>query len=134
MAKEIRKIHIDPHARTTKKVLVETAALKMGYAHFTDMKGIIEPEGIIDVECFGPGEIFRCPFFHTEVHYILAGKAEVTYTMPVLHNEKKKMVAEAGDAYLIPCGAHVEWKVISNEPYRHLSVIMPAQEAYKELV
>jgi len=113
---------------------VETAALKMGNAYFTDMKGIIEPEGIIDVEYFGAGETFRCPFFHAEAHYVLGGKAEITYTLPVLHNEKKKMIAEAGDAYLIPCGAHVEWKVISDEPYRHLCVMMPAQEAYKELV
>jgi mannose-6-phosphate isomerase-like protein (cupin superfamily) len=133
MAKEIRKFHVDPHAKATKTLQLETAVLKMGKAHFTDMIGIFEPEGMIGVEYFDVGETFQCAFFHSEAHYIFGGKAEITYTLGALHKEKKKMIAETGDVYLIPCGAHVQFKVISDEPYRHLCFIMPAQEAYKEL-
>lgn len=66
-------------------------------------------------------------FTHDEVHYAISGKAEITYTTPPWHtsDSKKTIIVEKGMTYLIPRGIRWNRKVIGNEPYRHLCVIMP---------
>ena len=83
------------------------------------------PEAWIGVEDFLPGTEMRWAFHYNEVQLILEGKAEISYTLGTNPNKIFKAVAEKGDTYLIPCGAKVTFKVISEEPYRHYFVIMP---------
>ena len=56
---------------------------------------------------------------------MLKGKAEITYSLPPVHRKWHKTSAEEGCVYLIPRGARVKFKVVGNEPYRHLFVVMP---------
>jgi hypothetical protein len=64
------------------------------------------------------------PFY--EVHYALKGKAEITYTSPPYHfsETKRTITVEAGDVYLIPIGTRWTRKVIGNEPYLHLCIVI----------
>jgi mannose-6-phosphate isomerase-like protein (cupin superfamily) len=65
-------------------------------------------------------------FPFNEVHYALKGKAEITYTSPPFHSSetKRTITVEAGDVYLIPIGTRWRRKVIGNEPYLHLCVVI----------
>jgi ethanolamine utilization protein EutQ (cupin superfamily) len=84
------------------------------------------PQAWVVMEDFAAGDVVRWNFFYDEIHYILRGKAEVTYSLAsTTYTEQKKMTAEAGDCYLIPRGASVEWKVDPSGPYQKLCVIMP---------
>ena len=65
------------------------------------------PEAWVVVEDFMPGEEADWAFHYNEVHLILEGKAEITYTLGADSNKIFKAVAEKGDTYLIPCGARV---------------------------
>jgi len=85
-----------------------------------------EPAGNIAVEDFGSGQTFKWSYWHDEVHYIIKGKAEITFSMPPFHEKEEKVIAETGDAYMIYKGESLTFKVISSEPYRHLCIIMPA--------
>jgi len=85
-----------------------------------------EPAGHISVEDFAPGDVFTWSFWHDEVHYITKGKAEMTFSMPPFHQKEETAVAEAGDIYMIYRGERITFKVISDEPYRHVCIIMPA--------
>lgn len=68
-------------------------------------------------------------FPHDEFHYVIRGKAEITYTSPPLHNKEEKIIVEAGDAYLTPVGTCAKrWKMISTEIFLHLNVVMPRPE------
>ena len=87
---------------------------------------INEPSGFVCIEDFGAGETCRWAFFHDEFHYILEGEADLTYSMPPLHLEKKSAHVKAGQFYMIPAGAEIEWKVAPGSPYRKLCVGMPA--------
>jgi hypothetical protein len=42
-----------------------------------------------------------------------------------VHRKWYKTSAEEGCVYLISRGARVKFKVVGNEPYRHLFVVMP---------
>lgn len=65
-------------------------------------------------------------FPHYEVHYALKGKAEITYTQLPLHlaETKRTITVQAGDVYLIPIGTRWTRKVIGDEPYQHLCVVI----------
>jgi mannose-6-phosphate isomerase-like protein (cupin superfamily) len=85
-----------------------------------------EPAGNIAVEDFTAGQVFKWSYWHDEVHYIIKGKAEITFSMPPFHQTEEKIVAETGDAYMIYKGESLTFRVISKEPFRHLCIIMPA--------
>lgn len=85
-----------------------------------------EPAGHISIEDFAPGDTFSWGYWHDEVHYIVKGKAELTYSMPPFHEKEEKAVVEAGDAYMIYKGEHITFKILSKEPFRHMCIIMPA--------
>lgn len=69
-------------------------------------------------------------FTDDEVQYGIKGKAEITYTSPPWHSSESKttIIVGEGDLYLIPKGTRWTRKVISNEPYLHLCVIIPKGE------
>ena len=83
------------------------------------------PEAWVGVEDFLPGKEADWAFHYNEIHLVLEGKAEITYTLAANSSKIFKAVAEKGDTYLIPCGARANWKVTSKEPFRHYFVIMP---------
>jgi mannose-6-phosphate isomerase-like protein (cupin superfamily) len=96
--------------------------------------GLFDPLATCCIEDFGPGETFGpWSFWHDELQWITKGKAEITYTLPPWHDEEKHMTCEAGDVYAIPCGARLTFKVVSKEPYRHFSVIMPQEDLYRQV-
>ena len=88
-------------------------------------------EGVVLLENFIAGETMRWTFWFDEVHYILAGKAEVSYLLPASRfSVQKHMKVQAGDAYLIPTGADMTWKVDPSGPLTKLCVIMPGFKPY----
>ena len=81
------------------------------------------PEAWVGVEDFMPMKEFHWAFHYNEVHLVLDGKAEISYTLAANPDKIINAVAEKGDTYFIPCGARVSWKVISKEPFRHYFAI-----------
>ena len=120
---EIPKRKIDSEA--TPKYIIETA-----YGNCYIGVGVPSPDAVVGIEDFGAGETMRWRFWHPEVHYILKGKAEVSYTLPAWHDEVKTMTVEAGDCYVIPKGAELQWKVSSEGPLRKFCVVMPKDPLY----
>ena len=120
---EIPKRKIDPDA--SPKYVIETVCGKLYMG-----AGVPSPDATVGIEDFGAGETIRWRFWHAEVHYILKGSAEVTYTMPAWHDEVKTMTVEANDCYVIPRGAELEWKVSPEEPLRKFCVVMPKDPLY----
>ena len=117
---EIPKIKVDPNAKL--------------YLKFKTLRGemclkgesIRHPEGWVVVEEFPAGATRSWPGYFPEVHYVLEGKAEITYSLgSTRFTEQKKMIAEAGDCFLMPNGAFMEWKVDPAGPYIWLTIIMP---------
>jgi len=93
-----------------------------------------EPGATTGLEDFRPGTTFEWFFMHDEVQYVFSGKAEITYSLPPLHQKWEKTTAEAGCIYLMPRGAHVKFKIVSKEPYRHLFVVTPGGYYPKEML
>jgi len=87
---------------------------------------IREPEGHISLEYFLPCDVISMGFWHAECHYVLGGKAKITYSVPPLHQRTFEVVVETGDAILYERGDQVTWEVLGNEPYCHICFIMPA--------
>jgi len=115
---EFKIFKVDPSAM--KPTYIETRGVTMDVAVFND-----EPGATTGVEDFRPGDEVEWSFYHDEVQYILKGKAEISYSLPPMHRRWYKTSAEEGCIYLIPRGARVKFKVIGNDPYRHLFVVMP---------
>ncbi|MBI2860480.1 MAG: cupin domain-containing protein [Chloroflexi bacterium] len=123
IAREIAKVKIDPQARMK---IMRTPHGNL----YVRGEMIRIPRCSALLEDFAPGAHFAWTFSFDEFHYILAGKAEVTYSLiNDLYNKKTTMTVEPGDAYLIPCGAHVEWKVDPSGPLQKLCVWMPGSPA-----
>ena len=120
---EIPKRRLDPDVPA--KYVIETA-----YGQTYIGSGVRSPDASVGIEDFGAGDTIRWRFWHAEVHYILKGKAEVTYTLPAWHDEVKTMTVEANDCYVIPRGAELEWKVSPEEPLRKFCVVMPKDPLY----
>jgi len=64
-------------------------------------------------------------FWFDEFHYVIRGKAEITYTSPPLHEKEERIIVVAGDAYFTPIGTCATWRVIGSEIFLHLNVVMP---------
>jgi hypothetical protein len=127
--REILKVHVDPDRGPSK--IIDTPS--GSFTALPPEHDIFHPEGIMAIEDSLPSPNKRWTFFHTEFHYILKGKAEITYTLPPWHDEEKTMTVEAGDAYLIPSGADFKWNIFPGEPLRKMCVVMPAQPSYFEV-
>jgi len=103
---------------------VETVLSKKGYIYIKKM--VRKAAGHITLEEFVPGDVMTHVFYHSEVHYVLQGEAEIIYSMPPFHQKEEKTYAKAGDAYLMYCGERVTWKITSDVPYRHICYMQPA--------
>jgi len=40
----------------------------------------------------------RWTFWHDEFHYVIRGRAEITFTNPPLHDKEEKILVQEGDA------------------------------------
>lgn len=124
---EIVKVKVDPDADIT--IVVHTERGDLEYPPFDSL--ISHPEGDMVIEDFPAGRTTRWCFWHAEFQYILKGTAEMTYTLLPYHDEVKTMIAGPGDAYLVPKGADITWKVLPGDGFRKLCVTMPADPAYR---
>ena len=87
--------------------------------------GIDEPACQVNFEDFYKGPDITWSLFHDEVQVVLKGRAEIEYWLPPLMAEHGKVVAEPGAIYLLPRGCRVVWRVLSDEPFRHLCITYP---------
>ncbi|KKW91298.1 MULTISPECIES: cupin domain-containing protein [Sphingobium] len=87
--------------------------------------GIDEPACQINYEDFFKGVDIVWTLAHDEVQYVVSGRAEIEYHLPPLMLETGKVVAEAGSVYFLPRGCRVVWRVLSDEPFRHLCITYP---------
>jgi len=119
---EIPKAHYDPKEKPD----VKSTTLTGSFSHFSKTR-ITTLNGECSVTEFSPGEPWSWVFQCDELHYILQGRAEMTYSLGgTFHTERKTMKIEEGDIYIIPLGARIEWKIDPKDgPLRALNVIMP---------
>lgn len=87
--------------------------------------GIDEPAVQINLEDFYKGRDIPWTLSHDEVHFVLSGECEVEYHLPPLMIESGKVTVKAGSTYYMPRGCRVVWRVLSDEPFRHLCVCFP---------
>lgn len=90
--------------------------------------------GSIAIEDFPPGRETRWAFWHDEVHVVLDGEAEISYTLPPNHRKVVTRTARKGDAYLIVNGTRTTFRVTSEAPYLHACIIMPRYQFDKWLL
>ena len=88
--------------------------------------GIDEPAVQVNFEDWLPNtpEIVWS-MFHDEVQYVTSGYAEITYHLPPLMQESGKVIAGPGSIYLLPRGSRIVWKVLGDQPFRHLCICLP---------
>ena len=127
--RELLKVKVDPESGPTRLTKTERGNLGGSPPDRT----IYHPEGIMSIEDFFAGDIIQWSFHHAEFQYILKGNAELVYTLPPWHDEKKTMTVSTGDAFLIPKGADVTFSIGSGAPLRKLCVVMPAEMSYVEV-
>lgn len=87
--------------------------------------GIDEPAVQINFEEFYPGPDIIWTAGHDEVHYVTKGEAEITYHLPPLMEETGTVVATPGSIYLMPSGTRFRWRVLGDQPFRHLAICFP---------
>jgi quercetin dioxygenase-like cupin family protein len=122
---EIRKIKIDPNANVDRMLTVPGGKLTDTTKLYWAGPAIRTPEASVSREDFAAGSIITWFFDYSEVQYILGGKAEITYRLAPLYLEEKSVTAEAGDVYVIPKGAMMQFKIDPSGPYKKLCIIMP---------
>jgi ethanolamine utilization protein EutQ (cupin superfamily) len=59
------------------------------------------------------------------LHYVVSGRAEITYWNPPNWEQEQTVIAEPGSFYLTPRGARVKWRILSDEPFRHVVFDIP---------
>ena len=79
-----------------------------------------------EVEEFGAGDTIFWFFPHDEMHYVLKGEADLTYTLAsTSHTVQKTAHVSAGEFYVVPTGARVTWKVPPAGPFKIFWITMP---------
>jgi mannose-6-phosphate isomerase-like protein (cupin superfamily) len=91
-----------------------------------------DPRATIAYEAFAGNSTVNWAFWHDEVHVIMGGEAEVTYTLGPNHRRQVTKRFGPGDTYLIPDGTRATFRILSDEPYLHVCVIMPRFEYSKD--
>ena len=97
----------------------------MGSAFRAINIGIDEPACQINWEDWLPGPDIWWSMNHDEVHVVTKGRAEVEYWQAPLLQEHGLVIAEVGDVYYLPRGARIRWRVLGDEPFRHLCICYP---------
>lgn len=111
---------------TKMEPLSETKSKTGSFFLFGKKGSIMKANGFVMLEQFGPGSTITWMYPNDEFHYIIMGKAKVTYTLYATGNtEVKTMDVEEGDFIVTPRGSIVEFKVTSEKPLRRIAGIMP---------
>lgn len=87
--------------------------------------GIDEPALQVNIEDFYKGVDIPWTLSHDEAHYVISGECEIEYHLPPLMLESGKVIVKAGATYYMPRGCRVVWRVLSDEPFRHLCFCFP---------
>ena len=87
--------------------------------------GIDQPAVQINLEDFYKGADIPWTLAHDEVHTVISGECEIEYHLPPLMLDTGKVTVRAGDAYYMPRGCRVVWRVLSDEPFRHYCICFP---------
>jgi ethanolamine utilization protein EutQ (cupin superfamily) len=64
-------------------------------------------------------------YFVDAFHVVVSGRAEITCWNAPDWPEPRTVIAEPGMMYLAPRGSHVTWRVLSDEPFRHVVLDIP---------
>jgi len=59
------------------------------------------------------------------VHFVVSGRAEITYWDPPNWEEENTVIAKPGSLYLAPRGCRAKWRVLSDEPFRRVVLDIP---------
>ena len=124
---EIPKVKIDPN------VPFEHILELPYHGNFFIGESVPSPDANVGLQGFPAGEIGVWRFWHPEVHYVLKGRAEITYSLPGFHLEKKTMQVEPYDCYVVPRGADLQFKPESGETLRELYVAIPKEPIYHDM-
>jgi mannose-6-phosphate isomerase-like protein (cupin superfamily) len=123
--------------RVDEKVLLDSEMLSFGgpvpgtEEQFQVQFLINDRRGTVAQEAFPPNSTVNWAFWHDEVHLVIRGEAEVSYTLAPNHRKVVTRRFSEGDTYVIPNGARVQFRV-GEEPYVHVCVIMPRFEYSKD--
>jgi len=94
--------------------------------HFPEV-GIRTRNAVVAFEEFEAGNTLKFCEAQNGVAIVIQGKAEISYSLPGTHwTEVRTMTVAAGDAYVIPKGGQMVWKVDPSSRYRHLWVSIPS--------
>ena len=106
--------------------LSETKSTAGTFYLFGKKGSILSANAFVMLEQFGAGTSITWMYPNDEFHYIIQGKARVTYTLYSTGNtEVKTMDVEEGDFIVTPRGSIVEFKVAPGKPLRRIAGIMP---------
>ncbi len=120
---EIPKIKIDPSQEPDIRLQTVSGNLYL----YTTANVLRRANAALVMLGFGVGETVTWMFPYDEFHWVVKGKAEMTYSLAGTgHTERKKATIQEGDIYLIPRGARITWKVGPDGPVRLVGIIMPA--------
>lgn len=86
---------------------------------------IDQPATQIVYEDWFKGEDVEWTAFCDAIHFVTEGAAEITVWDPPAWEAPRVEVAEAPCVYLIPRGARVRWRVLSEEPFRKIVADVP---------
>ena len=65
-------------------------------------------------------------FAQDEMHYVVAGEANLRYSLAgTSHTEVKEATVRPGDFFIIPIGARVTWTTGAGAPFRFLWLTLP---------
>ena len=81
----------------------------------------------VSMERIAAGSVRQWYFpYDSEFHYILQGKAEMTYSLDGSdHTQLKTMSIEEGDVFIIPRGARIKWKMSDDMDMVRLIILIP---------
>lgn len=86
---------------------------------------IDEPAMQVVYEDWFKGNDIEWVYWLDTFHIVISGRAEITYRNPPDWEKEEAVVAEAGSMYLAPRGCHVRWRILSDEPFRHVVLDIP---------
>jgi uncharacterized cupin superfamily protein len=79
-----------------------------------------------DIDEIPAGASFFWFFTYDEIHHVLKGEAEITYSLAsTSHTVKKVLNVKQGDFYIAPLGSRLTWKVSPAGPLKLFSVAIP---------
>ena len=86
---------------------------------------IDEPAAQIVYEDWFKGHDVQWTTWTDAIHFVLQGEAEITYWEPPDLSERRTVTATAPCVYLVPRGTRIQWRVLSDEPFRKLVADVP---------